>query len=262
MSVDLQGKRAFVCGASQGIGRACAMALAARGAAVIGAARSADVLDELVRSLPRDAGQQHSRIAEDFNDPPAVQRAVEAAVADGGPIQVLVNNTGGPPSGTLLDARPDDFLNALRMHVGCNQLIVQALLPGMKSSGYGRIVNIISTSVVLPIRGLGVSNTTRGAVANWARSLADELAPLGITVNNVLPGFTDTPRLRSLLQKRADKAGVALAEMESQARAGIPMRRFADPLEIAAVVAFLASPAASYITGVNLPVDGGRLAIQ
>jgi 3-oxoacyl-[acyl-carrier protein] reductase len=132
----------------------------------------------------------------------------------------------------------------------------------MRKSGYGRIINIISTSVLTPIRGLGVSNTTRAAVANWARTLADELGPFGITVNNVLPGYTSTARLSSLIQKAAATRGVTTAEVVSDWEATIPLRRFAEPAEIAAVVGFLAGPGAGYVSGVNLPVDGGRSAAQ
>jgi len=173
-----------------------------------------------------------------------------------------VNNTGGPPHGALLEAEPEQFLKAISDHVVCNQLMVRTVLPGMKAAGYGRIVNIISTSVIAPIKGLGVSNTTRGAVAQWARTLAGELAPLGITVNNVLPGYTATARLKTLFEAKAAKAAKSVQEIEKMTVDAIPMGRLADPSEIGTVVAFLASPAASYVTGVNLPVDGGRTAVQ
>lgn len=260
--MELTGKRALVCGSSQGIGRASAIELARRGASVVLAARDERDLQSVAASLATGDGRRHTYLAVDFSDPERLEEKVRAELSTNGPIQILVNNTGGPPSGPLLEASSDDFLSAITRHVLCNQLLVRALLPGMKASNYGRIINIVSTSVVLPIRGLGVSNTTRAAVANWARTLADELGPFGITVNNVLPGFTDTARLKSLLQKRADKAGVSLDDIVEQAKAGIPMKRFAEPSEIAAVVGFLASPAASYVSGVNLPVDGGRLAVQ
>ena len=216
----------------------------------------------VAQELPTDHGQVHHAVPADFTLPTEVQNAVSAHIASTGPAEILVNNTGGPPGGPILDATYDDFMRALAMHVGANQLLAQTVVPGMKSSGYGRIINIISTSVLTPIRGLGVSNTTRAAVANWARSLADELGPDGITVNNVLPGFTSTARLGSLIDAAAAKRGVPRDEVVSDWEATIPLRRFATPAEIAAVVGFLASPDASYVSGVNLPVDGGRTSAQ
>jgi 3-oxoacyl-[acyl-carrier protein] reductase len=170
----------------------------------------------------------------------------------------LVNNTGGPPGGTALEATPEQYEQAFNNHVLCNQLLVQAVVPHMERQKYGRIINIISTSVKQPIAGLGVSNTIRAAVANWAKTLAAELGPRGITVNNVLPGMTDTARLRWLIGARAEKTGESVEAVEKIMKAEIPLRRFATASEIAAAVAFLACPAASYINGINIPVDGGR----
>jgi len=258
----LDGKRALVCGSSQGIGRACAIELARLGSAVTVVARDESALRKVVGELSGVGGRDHRSIAADFADPPALQAKVAAHLKEVGAIHILVNNTGGPPHGALTEAKPEQFLQAISNHIVCNQLLVQTLLSGMKSGGYGRIVNIISTSVVAPIKGLGVSNTTRGAVANWGRTLAGELAPFGITVNNILPGYTATARLQSLFQAKAEKAGTNAKEIERQTIAMIPMGRLAGPEEIAAVVGFLASPSASYLTGVNLPVDGGRTAVQ
>jgi 3-oxoacyl-[acyl-carrier protein] reductase len=258
----LVGKKALVGGASQGIGRACAIELAKLGAGVTIMARDEKALADVVAKLDVSGGQKHDFLAVDFSDPNALCERVTRHLQDRGPVQILVNNTGGPPHGALVDATPEQFLKAVSDHVVCNQLLIQAVLPGMKAAGYGRIVNIISTSVVAPIKGLGVSNTTRGAVAQWGKTLAGELAPLGITVNNVLPGYTATARLRTLFDAKAAKAGKTANEIERQTVEAIPMGRLADPSEIGAVVAFLASPAASYVTGVNLPVDGGRTAVQ
>lgn len=256
----LADKRALVCGASQGIGRACAMELARNGASVTIIARNEKTLEKTVRELPGEPS--HRWISADFSKPDGLRAKVAAHVEEFGPFTILVNNTGGPPHGAIVDATPDQFLGAISNHVVCNQLLAQTLLPGMKEAKYGRIINIISTSVIMPIRGLGVSNTTRGAVANWGRTMAGELAPLGITVNNVLPGFTDTARLKSLFDAKAEKLGTTPEQVRETIVAAIPMERMADPSEIGAVVAFLASPGASYLSGVNLPVDGARTAIQ
>lgn len=256
--IDLSGKHALVCGSTQGIGRACADLIARAGASVTLVARSAADLERATREIRATGGNVQGTVCADFTAPEQVRQAVADFVEQHGPHEILINNTGGPPSGPILDARPEDFVRALTMHVVCNQLLVQTLLPGMKQRGYGRIVNIVSTSVREPIPGLGVSNTTRAAVAGWAKTLSRELAPLGITVNNVLPGYTATARLHSLFEARAKREGRGPDEIESATRSAVPMGRFATPDEIAAAVVFLASPLASYITGVSLPVDGGR----
>ncbi len=262
MTTSLCDKRALVCGSSGGIGLACAIELAAAGAEVTIVARNEQSLKSALAKLSNEANQKHDYVVADFAEPQALQAKVEAQVESTGPFQILVNNTGGPPSGPILEAEPDAFVTALNNHVICNQLLVLTLLPGMKETGYGRIINIISTSVIQPIQGLGVSNTTRGAVANWGRTMAGELAPFGITVNNVLPGYTATKRLDSLFTKKAARTGSTADKVRADTIASIPMRRLAQPAEIGAVVAFLASPAASYLSGVNLPVDGGRTAVQ
>lgn len=258
MDIDLSGRHALVCGASQGIGRACAIELAALGADVTVLARREDALREVAGALPRiNAAQRHGFIAADSGDTDGLRAQVEALVA-AGPVHVLVNNSGGPPPGPVLGASPDDFLDAYRKHLLANHVLAKTVIPGMRQDGYGRIVNIISTSVKEPIAGLGVSNTTRWAVASWAKTLASELAPFGITVNNVLPGSTHTPRIEQIVATRAEKSGRSSEDVQRTMEAEIPLGRFAEPAEIAAAVAFLASPAAAYITGINLPVDGGR----
>jgi len=257
---ELTGRWALVCGSSQGIGRACAELLARQGADVTLIARDEARLQAAAREIAAATDRRADFICADFRDPSGVREKVAQYIGANGPFQILVNNTGGPPSGPLLDAKPEELLQAVTMHVVCNHVLVQALVPGMKQSGYGRIVNIVSTSVREPIPGLGVSNTTRAAVAAWAKTLSRELAPLGITINNVLPGYTGTARLRSLFEARAAREGRGVEAIEAEARASVPLGRFARPEEIAAAVVFLASPAASYITGVSLAVDGGRIA--
>ncbi len=256
MEISLRHRRAVVCGASRGIGRAIAAALAECGAELVVLARSEDALADLVEALP-GGGRRHRARAVDFDDTPAAAD-VFADIARQGPVHILVNNTGGPPAGPAFDARPEDYLAAFRQHVVAAQLAVRALVPGMQAEGYGRIINIISTSVKEPIPGLGVSNTIRGAVASWAKTLSRELAPDGITVNNVLPGFTATERLDYIFSQRAAKSGATPEQVAEAARAQVPAGRFARPDEIAWAVAFLASDRAAYINGVSLPVDGGR----
>jgi 3-oxoacyl-[acyl-carrier protein] reductase len=258
--IQLTNKHAVVCGASQGIGRATAELFAQLGASVTVVARNADTLQKLVSSLPAKEGQKHDYLATDFNNPEKLQKQLSVFIQSHAPVQILINNTGGPPSGSMQEASIEALQLAFNQHVVCSHIFMQTLLPGMISSNYGRIINIVSTSIKEPIEGLGLSNTIRAAVANWAKTLSKELGRHHITVNNVLPGFTDTARLGELLEKRANKQGKTVEAIVTQSQAMIPLGRFATPEEIAAAIAFLASPAASDINGINLPVDGGRLA--
>ena len=258
MNLDLTGKHALVCGGSQGIGRAAAIELAQLGANVTLLARSREALEAALATLPKThAAQSHATLAVDMSDHAALRAKVEAAVI-GNPVQILINNTGGPPGGQAQSAKVEEFLAAFSQHLIANQIVLQAVLPGMRGPGYGRVINVISTSVKEPIKNLGVSNTIRGAVASWAKTLAAELGPLGITVNNVLPGSTQTPRIEQIIDTRAGKTGRSREDIHAEMVAEIPMGRFARPEETAAAIAFLCSPAAGYITGINLPVDGGR----
>jgi len=258
-NLRLDGKWALVCGASKGIGAATARALADMGADVTLVARTEESLKETFQRLPASGTQRHGYFTADFDDPAGLQAALEAWLRKNPKVHILVNNTGGPPGGPINSAKPEEFLAAFKRHLIGGQILVQTLLPAMRNAGYGRIINVISTSVKEPIKGLGVSNTVRGAVASWAKTLAGELGQYGITVNNVLPGFTRTGRMESLFKSRAEKENRPVADIEAEARNLIPLGRIADPDEIAAAIAFLASPAASYITGVSLPVDGGRI---
>lgn len=258
MDIDLNGRHALVCGASQGIGLATAKALAELGADVTLLARRAEVLQEVATNLPRPrASQIHGWIAADTADLDGLRAQVEALCA-AKPVHILVNNTGGPPPGSVRGAELSAFEAAYRQHLLANHVLAETVLPGMERDGYGRIVNVISTSVKEPLRGLGVSNTTRWAVASWAKTLATEVAAKGITVNNVLPGSTETPRIEQIIQTTMQKTGEDRDKVYAKMAAEIPMGRFAKPGETAAAIAFLCSPAASYITGINLPVDGGR----
>ncbi len=258
MNIDLSGKRAVVCGSTQGIGKACAEELATLGATVCLVARNPDKLDDVRKTLNTDSGQIHDFIAVDFSQPDVLKEKITAYLGKQRTAHILVNNTGGPPGGSVFEAAPEEFVQGFSNHVVCNQILVQAVVPGMKKAGYGRIINIISTSVKQPLPALGVSNTIRGAVASWAKTLANELGVFGITVNNVLPGATKTGRLDSLIQTKADHSGKTVQQVTEQLISLIPAGRFGEPQELANAVAFLASPAAGYINGINLPVDGGR----
>lgn len=257
MNLDLTKKNALVCGSTQGIGKASAIALADLGANVTLIARNEEKLKEVVSELPNKY-QDHSYIVADFSNPEQVGRKVAEDLKRVGTYHILINNTGGPAGGSLFSADVAAFDIAFTQHLKCNHILTQMVVPGMKEVDYGRIINIISTSVKQPLDGLGVSNTIRGAVANWSKTLANELGEFGITVNNVLPGATSTERLSEIIKTKAEKTGKSTEEISRAMKNGIPAKRFAQPGEIANAVAFLASEAASYINGINIPVDGGR----
>lgn len=259
MDLNLTGKHALVCGASEGIGRAAAHELALLGADVTLLARRAHVLEETAAALPCNAaGQRHDWIAVDVSQHDQLAAQVQA-LASANPFHILVNNTGGPPSGRAIDADTAAYLDAFHKHLLANQVLLQAVLPGMKGAQWGRIVNVVSTSVREPVVNLGVSNTIRGAVASWAKTLSRELAPDGITVNNILPGYTRTQRLEQILDDRATSTGKTREVVATTMLSTVPVGRFAEANEIASAIAFLASPAAAYINGVSLAVDGGRM---
>lgn len=257
MNLDLRGKRAVVGGSTQGIGKAAALELAILGASVTLLARNENALQSTLHELSVTSGQKHDYLVADFSFPDQVKAAIHQYVKKSA-VHILVNNTGGPPAGLAFDAKPEEFISAFNSHLVCNQLLVQAVVPGMKTAAYGRIINVISTSVKIPLKGLGVSNTIRGAVANWSKTLSVELAPYGITVNNVLPGTTMTGRLDSLIRSKAEKSGKTYEQIKVEMIAEVPAGRISEPHEVASAIAFLATPAAGYINGINVPVDGGR----
>lgn len=257
MELDLNGKRAWVCAGSAGIGKATTMALAREGAAVTLLGRDASKTERVLKELPGQ-DRQHRMLIADLWDPNALEKALQEHEDPSPAPSILVTNNGGPPGGRAVDAQREAYESAFGAHLIVPQMLVQHLLPGMRAQGYGRILNIISTSVKQPIPGLGVSNTVRGAMANWAKTLAGELGPDGITVNNVLPGFTNTARLDSIVEKRSEAQGKAPETVREEMMRSVPLGRPAEPEETADAIAFLASPAAGYISGVNLPVDGGR----
>ena len=257
MNLDLSHKTAIVCGSTQGIGKSTAEELAKMGAKVILIARNEDKLKEVVSGLDTTEGQQHEYLVADFSKADELSKKLDEFLP-GKTVHILVNNTGGPAGGPVNLAGIDEFRIAFNMHLICNHILVQAVKETMKTAGYGRIINIISTSVKQPLPNLGVSNTIRGAVANWSKTLANELGQFNITVNNVLPGATNTSRLKQIIEAKAEKTGRTYDDILNEMSEASPMKRVAQPEEIANAVAFLASPAASYINGINVPVDGGR----
>ncbi len=258
MNIDLTGKNALVCGSTKGIGYAVALQFAKLGANVTLMARNGGLLERVVRDLDTSIGQKHNFIVADFSKPESVRAAIDAKVNSHTIYHILVNNSGGPSPGPAHLAKEEEFISALNSHLLSSHHLMQCVIDGMRQSNYGRIINIISTSVKIPLKGLGVSNTVRGAMASWSKTLATELAPFGITVNNILPGATSTDRLKQIIEGKAEKQNESADDVSREMLAEIPMKRFATPEEIAFAASFLASEYASYITGINMPVDGGR----
>lgn len=257
MNLDLAGKTALIGGSTQGIGLASAQMIASMGARCILVSRNEEKLRAAVKSLDTNAGQVHGYLVADYSQPEVVREVVAEFIKEN-TVHILVNNSGGPAGGPASNARPEEFIQAFQQHLICNHIITTLVMDGMKTAGFGRIINIISTSVKIPLKDLGVSNTIRGAVASWAKTMANELGRFGITVNNVLPGATSTERLATILNNKSAKTGKSLEEVEHEMVEEVPARRFGKPEEIAAMVAFLASPAAAYVNGTSIPVDGGR----
>ncbi len=259
MDLNLTGKNALVCGSSQGIGKAAAIELASLGAKVVLLARNEETLKKTVQDLPLK-DNNHDYLVADFTNPDQLKKVLEKYILKNKiEFNILINNTGGPPGGMITHAKTIEFQNAFSQHLISNHILVQAVVEDMKRTGYGRIINIISTSVKQPLNGLGVSNTIRGAVASWSKTMANELGEFGITVNNVLPGATSTLRLQSIIENKALKTGKSIDEITKLMKAEIPLGRFAEARELAYAIGFLASPSAAYISGVNIPVDGGRM---
>ncbi len=256
MNLNFKNKNALICGSTAGIGKASAIELASLGANITLVARNEEKLKQVLSLLPSESGQEHNYLVANFSEHNSLKETLSNGISKN--YHILLNNTGGPKGGPILTADLSEFTEAFAQHLLCNQTLVQAVVPGMKNEGYGRIINIISTSVKQPIEGLGVSNTIRGAVANWSKTLATELGPFGITVNNVLPGATATERLDQIMVNIGKKIDKSPEEAGEFMKSIVPARRFAEPEEIAYAVTFLASEAAGYINGINLPVDGGR----
>ncbi|MFD2551874.1 SDR family oxidoreductase [Bizionia sediminis] len=256
MDLNLNNKYALVCGSTAGIGKATAFALAEEGAQVTLIARNEEKLKATLAALPQN--RKHDYIVADFSNPEELKTKVANYISKHHGFHILVNNTGGPAGGPVFSAELKAFDSAFTQHLKCNHVLVQTLVPFMKTENYGRIINVISTSVKQPLDGLGVSNTIRGAVANWSKTLANELGSFGITVNNVLPGATGTERLTEIIKNKSAKTGTTQEAAALAMKQAIPAKRFAQPEELAHAITFLASARAGYINGINLPVDGGR----
>ncbi len=256
MDLSLHGKRALICGGTDGIGKASALLMADRGASITLLARNQKKLDKVKYELSTNEDQHHETICADFNDIDSLENVLSANLESH--IDILVNNSGGPHGGPLIESDPEEFRIGFERLLVANQVIAKAVVPSMQTKGCGRIINIISTSVNQVIPGLGVSNSIRGAVAQWGKTLALELGPDGITVNNVLPGYTETNRLEELVEAKSKALGVTQDEIKSSWAGNTTLRRLGQPLEIAKGVAFLASESAAYINGYNLSIDGGR----
>ncbi len=258
MNIDLSGKKALICGGSRGLGLASAIELAHLGAEITLLARTEKLLQENVAILKSISNLNHDYLIGDLSDLENLEPVIVKYLEDAS-WQILLNNTGGPPGGNLIDANPTDLVIAFKRHIVASQQLMQWILPGMKAEDYGRIINIVSTSVRQPIKSLAVSNTIRGAMASWSKTLSNELAETGITVNCILPGTTSTERIEEILHSRMKIYGYTYEEARNLMMQEIPMGRFAEPKEIGQVVAFVASPAASYMTGTVIPVDGGKI---
>ncbi len=254
MNLELKNKNALVCGSTQGIGKATAILLAAEGANITLLARNEDKLQSVLAELP-NSDQKHNYLVADFSQPDELKKVLETSSLQ---FHILVNNTGGPAGGPIFNAEIGEFERAFTQHLKCNHILVQTVAPFMKTQCFGRVINVISTSVKQPLEGLGVSNTIRGAVASWSKTMANELGEFGITVNNVLPGATNTERLNEIIKNKAEKTGLTVEKVAEIMMNASPAKRFAKPEEIANAIVFLASEKASYINGINVPVDGGR----
>jgi len=259
LTSSLKGFNALVCGSTSGIGQATAIEFSNLGANVTLFARNEEKLKETLGQLDNFGNQSHQYLVGDFNKSDAIKKTIENHMNDGNQYHILINNSGGPKGGAIAEASPEEFVIGFNRHLICNHILFQALHSGMKNFNYGRVINIISTSVKQPIPGLGVSNTIRGAVASWAKTLSLEVGANGITVNNILPGFTDTERLSSLIDAKSNVGNISVDVVSETMKSSIPAGRFGKPEETAKAIAFLASSSAGYINGVSLAVDGGRL---
>lgn len=257
MDLGLRGKIALVTAASRGLGRAVAEELAAEGASLVLCARGEEALTAAGDAVRAASGADVLSIRADVSRPEDVSRLVSSAIAKFGRIDILVTNAGGPPSGNFESLGPEKWDAAVRQTLLSTVNLCREVLPGMRQRKWGRIINVTSITVKQPVEGLMLSNSLRAGVTGFARTLANEVARDGITVNNILPGFTRTQRVEELAKATAEREGISIDEVMNRQKASIPMGRLGEPREFAALAAFLASDRASYITGTSIQVDGG-----
>ena len=255
----LNGMDALICGSTSGIGLSCAREFALSGANVTLFSRNKEKLQQAVSMLDSSNNQKHQYLIGDFNFPEEIKKTITLHINSGNKFHILVNNSGGPNGGKIINAKTSEFIETFNRHLICNHILVKSLLPQMIGLNYGRIINIISTSVKEPISGLGVSNTIRAAVASWAKTLSKEIMQDGITINNILPGYTNTERLLSIIESKSQSSNRSIEEISDTLKNQVPLKRFGKPTEIAKAVSFIASPSAAYINGISLAVDGGRI---
>jgi 3-oxoacyl-[acyl-carrier protein] reductase len=261
MEISLSGKRAFIGGSSQGIGFAMAERMAACGASVTLTSRDEAKLKEAVAQLPKRKGQKHDYCVIDFGDLKKLEKVLvkyQAKTIEN-PVSILVLNSGGPAPATAFHATPPQYQAYFNASIMANQMLVQAFVPNMRERQFGRIITVLSSVVKQPKLDLGISNTIRAGIANWAKALSIELGGDGITVNNILPGFIQTARLNQLIDTRSQQTGLSKEKVMSSMAASIPAGRIGAPEDLGNVAAFLASDLAAYVNGVNVPVDGGLL---
>lgn len=257
MELGLRGKVALVSASSKGLGRAIAEELASEGANLVMCARGEDALRETAQSIRKSAGVTVVEVAADVSEPTGIDRVAAAALDKFGKVDILVTNSGGPPSGQFESFAPEVWERATRLLLMSAVGLARRVLPGMKERRWGRILNVTSIAVKQPIDGLMLSNSLRAAVTGFARTLANEVAPFNVTVNNMLPGYTRTDRVEQLARASAEKTGTSAGDAVAKWEREIPMGRLGEPREFAALAAFLASERASYITGSSIAVDGG-----
>jgi len=257
MNLKLDGKVVFVGGASKGLGRAAATALANEGAKVVISARNRETLRATADSISRETGSAVMAVPADLSRSDQVRAAIKAVLDDFGRVDILVNNAGGPPVGAFMEFTDEAWEAAFRLNLMSAVTLAREVVPGMKDRHWGRIINLTSIAVKQPLGGLILSNSIRAGVHGWAKSLSNELARLGITVNNVLPGYTLTDRVRGLARTQAEKEGATVDEMLARMQEAIPMKRLGKPEDVGDLVAFLASEQAGYITGASIQIDGG-----